>query len=68
MACDSLVGQPLHQLNELVPATYVLCGLSEVEFGDLQRFALKWSGILSSPDADPSAGLRCRDASLTDQD
>ncbi len=47
IARASLVGQPLHQLSPLVAATYVLCGLSEVEFGDHQRFSLKWAGILA---------------------
>lgn len=46
IARASLVGQPLHQLSPLVAATYVLVGLSEVEFGDHQRFSLKWAGIL----------------------
>ena len=43
----SLIGQPLHQLSPLVAATYVLVGLSEVEFGDHQRFALKWATALA---------------------
>jgi CitMHS family citrate-Mg2+:H+ or citrate-Ca2+:H+ symporter len=47
MARASLVGQPIHQLSPLVPATYLLVGLAGVEFGDHQRFALKWTFAIS---------------------
>lgn len=41
MARASIVGQPVHLLSPLVPSTYLLVGLAKIEFGDLQRFALK---------------------------
>jgi CitMHS family citrate-Mg2+:H+ or citrate-Ca2+:H+ symporter len=39
----SLIGQPVHLLSPLVPSTYLLVGLVKVEFGDHQKFTLKWS-------------------------
>ncbi|MEX2695246.1 CitMHS family transporter [Rhizobium mongolense] len=48
IARASLIGQPLHLLSPLVPATYVLVGLAEVEFADHQRFAFKWAGLLAA--------------------
>ncbi|MFQ8432841.1 CitMHS family transporter [Amaricoccus sp. W119] len=47
MARASLIGQPVHMLSPLVPAAYVLTGLSEVEFGAHQRFSLKWAILLA---------------------
>jgi CitMHS family citrate-Mg2+:H+ or citrate-Ca2+:H+ symporter len=46
MARASLVGQPVHLLSPLVPSTYLLVGLAGVEFGDHQRFTLKWAVII----------------------
>ncbi len=43
MASASLIGQPVHLLSPLVPSTYLLVGLADVEFGDHQRYALKWT-------------------------
>jgi citrate-Mg2+:H+ or citrate-Ca2+:H+ symporter, CitMHS family len=43
MARASLIGQPVHLLSPLVPSTYLLVGLADVEFGDHQRYALKWT-------------------------
>jgi CitMHS family citrate-Mg2+:H+ or citrate-Ca2+:H+ symporter len=43
----SIIGQPVHLLSPLVPSTYLLVGLLKVEFGDHQRFTLKWA-ILTS--------------------
>lgn len=43
VARASLVGQPVHLLSPLVPSTYLLVGLAGVEFGDHQRFTLKWA-------------------------
>ncbi len=43
MARASLIGQPVHLLSPLVPSTYLLVGLAGVEFGDHQRYALKWA-------------------------
>ncbi len=39
----SLIGQPVHLLSPLVASTYLLVGLSKIEFGDHQRFTLIWS-------------------------
>lgn len=47
MARASLIGQPVHLLSPLVPSTYLLVGLAGVEFGDHQRFALKWTVVIS---------------------
>jgi CitMHS family citrate-Mg2+:H+ or citrate-Ca2+:H+ symporter len=41
----SIIGQPVHLLSPLVPSTYLLVGLAEVELGDHQKFTLKWSVI-----------------------
>lgn len=47
MARASLIGQPVHLLSPLVPSTYLLVGLAGVEFGDHQRFTLKWAVMVS---------------------
>ncbi|CAN7477376.1 CitMHS family transporter [Massilia sp. LjRoot122] len=39
----SLIGQPVHLLSPLVASTYLLVGMSKIEFGDHQRFTLIWS-------------------------
>jgi CitMHS family citrate-Mg2+:H+ or citrate-Ca2+:H+ symporter len=39
----SIVGQPVHLLSPLVASTYLLVGMSKIEFGDHQRFTLLWS-------------------------
>lgn len=39
----SLVGQQVHLLSPLVPSTYLLVGLCEIDFGAHQRFTLPWS-------------------------
>lgn len=46
MARASLVGQPVHLLSPLVPSTYLLVGLAGVDFGDHQRFTLKWATLV----------------------
>ncbi|SDH51130.1 citrate-Mg2+:H+ or citrate-Ca2+:H+ symporter, CitMHS family [Pseudomonas flavescens] len=46
MARASIVGQPVHLLSPLVPSTYLLIGLAKIEFGDLQRFTLKWAVLI----------------------
>lgn len=43
IARASIVGQPVHLLSPLVASTYLLVGLSEIEFGDHQRYTLFWS-------------------------
>lgn len=40
MGRAALIGQGAHLLSPLVPSTYLLVGLSKVDFGDLQKFAL----------------------------
>ncbi|HHW4681517.1 MAG TPA: CitMHS family transporter [Xylella taiwanensis] len=47
MARASLAGQPVHLLSPLVPSTYLLAGLAKVDFGDHQRFTLKWAILIS---------------------
>lgn len=39
----SLLGQPIHLLSPLVPSTYLLVGMAEVDFGELQKFTLLWA-------------------------
>ncbi|MCM3673666.1 MULTISPECIES: CitMHS family transporter [Peribacillus] len=39
----SLIGQPIHVLSPLVAAAHLLIGLVGTDFGDLQRFAVKWA-------------------------
>ena len=41
----ALIGQPVHLLSPLVPSTYLLVALVGVEFGDHQRFTLKWTFV-----------------------
>lgn len=47
IARASLIGQPVHLLSPLVPSTYLLVGLAGVEFGDHQRFTIKWAVLIS---------------------
>lgn len=47
MARASLIGQPVHLLSPLVPSTYLLVGMAHVDFGDHQRFTLKWAVLIS---------------------
>jgi len=46
MARASLIGQPVHLLSPLVPSTYLLVALAGVDFGDHQRFTLKWAVLV----------------------
>ncbi|MFD0681143.1 MULTISPECIES: CitMHS family transporter [unclassified Paenibacillus] len=39
----SLLGQTVHLLSPLVASTYLLVGLVGVNFGDHQRFTMKWA-------------------------
>ena len=43
IARASLVGQQIHLLSPLVPSTYLLVGMSNIEFGAHQRFTLPWA-------------------------
>ena len=45
MARASIVGQPVHLLSPLVPSTYLPCGLAGIEFGQHQKFTIKWAII-----------------------
>lgn len=47
MARASLIGQPVHLLSPLVPSTYLLVSLAGVDFGDHQRYTLKWATLVS---------------------
>ena len=47
MGRASVIGQPVHLLSPLVPSTYLLVGLAEVELGDHQRFTIKWAVLTS---------------------
>ena len=46
IARASLMGQPVHLLSPLVPSTYLLVALAGIEFGDHQRFTLKWAVLV----------------------
>ncbi|MFC4312723.1 CitMHS family transporter [Steroidobacter flavus] len=43
LARASLVGQQIHLLSPLVPSTYLLVGMARIEFGEHQRFSLRWA-------------------------
>lgn len=43
IARASLIGQPFHLLSPLVPSTYLLVTLAEVELADHQRHTLLWA-------------------------
>jgi CitMHS family citrate-Mg2+:H+ or citrate-Ca2+:H+ symporter len=43
LARASLVGQQVHLLSPLVPATYLRVGMAKVELGDHQRFTMLWA-------------------------
>ena len=47
IARASVIGQPVHLLSPLVPSTYLLVGLVEVEFDEHQRFTLRWALLTS---------------------
>jgi len=39
----SILGQSVHLLSPLVASTYLLVGLAGVDFGDHQRYTIKWA-------------------------
>ncbi|MFS0560563.1 CitMHS family transporter [Terribacillus sp. 179-K 1B1 HS] len=43
IARASVLGQPLHAMSPLIASTYLLVGMAGVEFGDHQKFILKWA-------------------------
>ena len=47
MGRASVVGQPVHLLSPLVPSTYLLVALAEIDLGDHQRFTIRWSVLTS---------------------
>ncbi len=47
MASAALVGQPVHLLSPLVPSTWLLAGLAGVDFGEYQKFTMKWAAMTS---------------------
>lgn len=47
MGRAAIIGQPVHLLSPLVPSTYLLVGLVGIDFGDHQRFTLKWCVLTS---------------------
>ena len=47
MGRASVVGQGVHLLSPLVPSTYLLVALVQVELGDHQRFTIGWSIVTS---------------------
>ncbi|WP_374469488.1 CitMHS family transporter [Phenylobacterium sp.] len=47
IARASLMGQPVHGLSPMVAPLYLKCALLGVELVDLQRFALRWTVLLS---------------------
>ncbi|MFC3077740.1 CitMHS family transporter [Phenylobacterium terrae] len=47
IARASLMGQPVHGLSPMVAPLYLKCALLGVDLVDLQRFALRWTVLLS---------------------
>lgn len=47
IARAALTAQAVHLLSPTVPSTFLLAALAQVEFGALQRFALKWAVLVS---------------------
>ncbi|WP_139492040.1 CitMHS family transporter [Brevibacillus dissolubilis] len=43
IARASILGQPVHVLSPLYAAAYLLCGMVGVDFGENQKFILKWA-------------------------
>ncbi len=43
MGRAAVIGQPVHLLSPLVPSTYLLVGLVDVDFADHQRFTIRWA-------------------------
>ncbi|WP_139993312.1 CitMHS family transporter [Kurthia sp. Dielmo] len=43
MARASIIGQPVHILSPLYAAGYLLVGMLDIDYGQNQRFALKWA-------------------------
>lgn len=43
IARASLLGQPVHAMSPLMASAYLLVGMAGVEFGDHQKFIIKWA-------------------------
>ncbi|MDC4623921.1 citrate:proton symporter [Acinetobacter baumannii] len=42
MAIASLIGQPIHLLSPMVASTYLLCSLTNVDYGENQKASILW--------------------------
>lgn len=47
MARASLVGQPVHILSPLVASTYLLVSRLDLNYGETQKFTIRWSVVAS---------------------
>ncbi|MCG7335164.1 citrate:proton symporter [Sporosarcina sp. ACRSM] len=43
IARASVLGQPIHAMSPLIASTHLLVGMAKVDFGDHQKFILKWA-------------------------
>jgi CitMHS family citrate-Mg2+:H+ or citrate-Ca2+:H+ symporter len=43
IARASILGQPVHAMSPLMASAYLLVGMAGVEFGDHQKFIIKWA-------------------------
>lgn len=43
IARASVLGQPIHAMSPLIASTHLLVGMAKVEFGEHQKFILKWA-------------------------
>lgn len=43
IARASVLGQPLHAMSPLIASTHLLVGMAKVDFGEHQKFILKWA-------------------------
>ena len=42
MAIASLIGQPVHLLSPMVASTYLLCSLTDIDYGENQKSSIIW--------------------------
>ncbi len=43
IARASILGQPIHAMSPLIASTHLLVGMAKVDFGDHQKFIIKWA-------------------------
>ncbi len=43
IARASVLGQPIHAMSPLIASTHLLVGMAKVDFGEHQKFILKWA-------------------------